>query len=81
MTRPWKRGTWMWQIVEGGSKRGQEVFSQSVFQPKMGEDPARRQDVSFIPEREKQKGRRIESEEGELSSSQGDPGSSNVHDD
>jgi hypothetical protein len=35
----------------------------------MGEEPARRQHVSFIPGREKQKGRRIEGEEVELSSS------------
>jgi hypothetical protein len=35
----------------------------------MGEERARRQDVFFISGREKQKGRRIEGEEVELSSS------------
>jgi hypothetical protein len=35
----------------------------------MGEEAARRQDVSVIPEREKQEGREIEGEEVELSSS------------
>jgi hypothetical protein len=35
----------------------------------MGEEEARRQDVSFIPGREKQEGCKIEGEEVELSSS------------
>jgi hypothetical protein len=35
----------------------------------MGEGPARRQDVSVIPEREKQEDRKIEGEEVKLSSS------------
>jgi hypothetical protein len=35
----------------------------------MGEEPARRQDISFIPGREKQEGHKIEGEERELSSS------------
>jgi hypothetical protein len=47
----------------------------------MREEAARRQDVSVNPEREKQEDRKIEGEEVELSSSQGDPRSRNVHDD
>ena len=47
----------------------------------MGENLARRQDVPDIPGREKQKGRRIEGEEVELSSSEADPGSRDVHGD
>ena len=41
----------------------------------------RRQDVSFIPGREEQEDRKIESEEAELASSPGDPGRRNVHGD
>ena len=62
-------GTWKGQIVAGWPEKGSEAFSQRVFQTKMGEEAARRQEVSVIPERERQEERKIEGEEVELSSS------------
>jgi hypothetical protein len=60
---------WKGQIVAGWPRRRSEAFSQRGFQAKVGEGPARRQDVSVIPEREKQEDRKIEGEGVKLSSS------------
>ena len=47
----------------------------------MGEEPVQRQDGFLIPGREEQEGHKIEGKEMKLSSSQGDAGSRNGHND
>jgi hypothetical protein len=69
MVRPWKTDPWKGEIVEGRARRRSGAVSQWVFQSEMGEGTARRQDVSVIPGRGRQKSREIEGEEVGLSSS------------
>jgi hypothetical protein len=64
MIKAWEPGTWKGKIVEKGAKRGQEAFSQWVFQTQMREGSALRQQICFIPGRESRKTLRIEGEEG-----------------
>jgi hypothetical protein len=58
-------------MVDGRARRRSRAVSQSVFGVSIGEEWARRQDLSLIPGRERQKSRKIKGEEVRLSSSGG----------
>ena len=69
IARPWKSGIGRAKSLRGDHEECKRYFRNRFFSPKWGRRWHRDKTSPFIPEREKQKNRKIEGEEGKLSSS------------